>query len=70
MSLRNPTRIAPFFTTADVALVLNTRIRHVYRLIDRKRDPLPAHWVGAYLRIDADELRDWFFREQTKGVRR
>ena len=62
-----PRTIAPFLTTADVA---QYALNHVYRLIHRKRNPLPAHWVGAYLRIDADELRDWFYREQTKAVRR
>ena len=71
MSIRKTTHIAPFLTTADVALQLNTTLRHVYRLIHRKREPLPAHWVGAYLRIDAEELLDWVYRarKQAKGVR-
>ena len=70
-----PRTIAPFLTTADVALRLNTTLRHVYRLIDRRRDPLPAHRVGAYLRIDSDELLEWWQRQampttSLKAVRR
>ena len=67
MSIQRPTRIAPFLTAADVALQLNTTLRHVYRLIHRKREPLPAHWVGAYLRIDPEELLDWVCRERKLG---
>jgi len=66
---KTATRITPFLTAADVALQLNTSLRHIYRLIDRRRDPLPAHRVGPYLRIDPDELLEWWQRQHLpKGV--
>ena len=64
-----PERTAPLLTPAEVAKRLNTTIRHVYRLIHRKRYPLPARAIGHYFRIDEDELLAWW-RNQPQEVRR
>ena len=60
--------VAPTLSPADVAAQFNLKIRHVYRLINRRRDPLPAHKIGTYWRVDSDELFAWWQR-QAKGGR-
>lgn len=65
---QSPTRVAsPTLSPKEVAIWLKVEVPQIYRLVKRKRRPLPSKRVGRYLRFDRDEVAEWLERERVRG---
>lgn len=55
-SLDTP-HVEPLLDITDVAIWLNTTVRHLRRLVSERR--IPFHKIGAKVRFDRRELEGW-----------
>lgn len=59
-----------YMTTDEVMAYLHINLRTVYRLIDRRVNPLPAHRVGRQWRFRKSEIDAWLLAGDKNASRR